>query len=80
MIVAIRGYENKQNREWERARIIAYQVYVGIPKKGNNKPIQAYMPLPSDINKVKKMSEEEKQAQRDIFIKKAMEMNKKNLN
>ena len=48
-ILAIRGYENRQLRDWERTRLIAYQVYTSIPKKGANKPITHYLPLASDL-------------------------------
>lgn len=77
IILAIRGYEKRQAREWERARLIAYQVYAGTPKKGQNKSITQYLPLASDImNKVNKDPEKLK-AQRDFFINKQREQNQK---
>jgi hypothetical protein len=77
MILSIRGYEKRQEREWERTRIIAYQVYVGTPKKGQNKPIQSYMPLPSDRLRVRKVDP----STREHFRQMAVKMNeKRNLN
>lgn len=77
IILAIRGYENKQQREWERARLVAYQVYAGTPKKSQNKSITQYLPLASDImNRVKKDPEKLK-AQREFFINKQIEQNQK---
>lgn len=69
-ILAIRGYEAKQLKEWERTRIIAYQVYAGIPKKGTNKPIHSYLPLPSDSNYGKRMGKEEYEQTRQFFLDK----------
>lgn len=69
-ILAIRGYENRQLRDWERTRLIAYQVYAGIPKKNQNKPITQYMPLPSDLRNKVTRSKEEMEAQRRFFIDK----------
>jgi hypothetical protein len=76
MILAIRGYEKRQEREWERTRIVAYQVYTSIPKKGQNKSIQAYLPLPSDKTRIKKVDPD----MREFFRQKAIKMNEKNLN
>ena len=77
MILAIRGYEKRQEREWERARLIAYQVYSGIPKKGQNKSIQAYLPLPSDKLRTRKIDPN----MREHFRQMALKMNTKtNLN
>ena len=75
MILSIRGYENRQNREWERTRIIAYQVYAGTPKKGDNKPIHSYLPLPSD--RINRKSKDEMEAVRRFFIQKQRESNLK---
>lgn len=74
-ILAIRGYEKRQMRDWERARLIAYQIYAGIPKKGNNKPIHQYLPLPSDS--IQRKSKEEMDAVRKFFINKQKEANEK---
>lgn len=68
IILAIRGYENRQVKDWERARVIAYQVYASIPTKQSKKPIQQYLPLSSD-NKHKR-SREEMKAVRAFFIEK----------
>lgn len=74
-ILAIRGYEKRQLREWERARLIAYQVYAGIPKKNPTKPIQQYLPLASD--NIHKKSKEEMEAVRKFFIEKQRKANEK---
>ena len=76
MILAIRGYEKRQEREWERTRIVAYQVYAGTPKKGQNKSIQAYLPLPSDKLRTRKIDPN----MREHFRKMALKMNERNLN
>lgn len=73
VILAIRGYENRQDREWQRARVIAYQVYVGTPKKESNKPIKAYLPLPSDMKH--KRSREEMDKVRAFFLEKQRKAN-----
>ena len=77
VILAIRGYENWQVREWERTRLVAYQVYAGIPKaKGHsNKPIHQYLPLPSDLRNRVTKSREEIEAQRRYFIDKQRRAN-----
>lgn len=74
-ILAIRGYENRQMRDWERARIIAYQVYTSIPTKQAKKPIQHYLPLPSD-NKNKR-SREEMAKVRAFFLEKQRKENER---
>lgn len=78
VILAIRGYENKQIREWERTRIIAYQVYTSIPKKQANKAIQSYLPLPSDNRN--KRSREEMNKVRTFFLEKQRKANESNKN
>lgn len=60
----------KELRAWERARLIAYQVYAGTPKKGTNKPIQSYLPLPSDGNSWHRMDKQEYQKTRELFLNK----------
>jgi hypothetical protein len=47
-ILTLRGYHNSQSREWEKYRLVAYQVYTSIPKKTPNKSIKDYFPLPTD--------------------------------
>lgn len=80
VVLAIRGYENKQLRDWERARLIAYQVYASTPKKrgDSNKPIQQYLPLPSDRARTHNIDPERFKAQRELFIKKQLEKDKLN--
>ncbi len=68
IILAIRGYESRQMRDWERARIIAYQVYASIPTKQSKKPIQQYLPLSSDNRN--KRSREEMAKVKAFFIEK----------
>lgn len=82
VILAIRGYENWQIREWERARLIAYQVYTSIPKqKGHgNKPIHQYLPLPSDLRNRNIKTKEEIEAQRRFFVEKQRKENEIKLN
>lgn len=72
IILSIRGYENKQIRDWERARLIAYEVYVSIPKKkGNsNMPIHSFMPLPSDQDRKRGLTKEKTKELRQFFIDK----------
>jgi hypothetical protein len=48
-ILTLRGHQTYQAREWEKYRLVAYQVYTSIPKKGPNKSIQQYFPLPTDM-------------------------------
>lgn len=74
VILAIRGYEIRNSRDWERFRLIAYQVYAGTPKKGSNKSIYAYLPLPTD-RKVPILTKEEDKALREFFIKKQLNKN-----
>ena len=47
-ILTLRGHQNSQARDWEKYRLVAYQVYTSIPKKTPNKSIQQYFPLPTD--------------------------------
>ena len=47
-ILTLRGNQLSQVREWEKYRLVAYQVYTSIPKKGPNKSIKDYFPLPTD--------------------------------
>lgn len=70
VILAIRGMDARELREWERTRLIAYQVYAGIPKKGTNKPIQSYLPLPSDGAMLGRMGKEEYERKREVFLNK----------
>lgn len=67
-ILAIRGYENRQEREWQRSRVIAYQIYASTPTKDSKKPIHMYLPLPSDNRN--KRSKDEMKAVRAFFIEK----------
>ena len=47
-ILTLRGHHTGQARDWEKYRLVAYQVYTSIPKKEANKSIQQYFPLPTD--------------------------------
>ena len=68
-ILTIRGNHVSQARDWEKYRLVAYQVYTSIPKKEANKSIQQYFPLPTD--KVgKKFNSEMVQARRQAFLDK----------
>lgn len=49
-ILAFRGYKRKHYKDWEQTRMIAYTTYAVAPKKGKNKPITKWLPLPSDSN------------------------------
>lgn len=68
-ILTLRGHQNSQSREWEKYRLIAYQVYTSIPKKSPNKSIQQYFPLPTDSNG-KKLDSELVKARRQAFLDK----------
>lgn len=80
IVLAIRGYEKRELGEWERTRLIAYQVYAGIPKKKgeSNKPIYSYLPLPSDGQKANRMTKESYEETRQIFLNKLKEKSKQN--
>lgn len=75
VVLAIRGYENRQEREWQRIRVIAYQVYASTPTKESKKPIHMYLPLPSDQRN--KRSKSEMEAVRQFFINKQRMANQK---
>lgn len=68
-ILTLRGHQNSQAREWEKYRLVAYQVYTSIPKKGPNKSIQQYFPLPTDMGG-KKLDSELVKARRSAFLDK----------
>jgi hypothetical protein len=68
-ILTLRGHQNSQAREWEKYRLVAYQVYTSIPKKGPNKSIQQYFPLPTD-NNGKKLDANFIKARRQAFLDK----------
>jgi len=70
IILAIRGHEYSQGKEWERTRLIAYYSYAGIPKKEKNKSITAFLPLPSDSMRSNKISDERNKELRQFFIDK----------
>jgi hypothetical protein len=72
-VLAIRGYENKQEREWQRIRVVAYQVYASTPTKDSKKSINAYLPLSSD--RLKRKPKEEMDKVRKFFIEKIMKQN-----
>jgi hypothetical protein len=68
-ILTMRGHQISQSREWEKYRLVAYQVYTSIPKKEANKSIQQYFPLPTD-NGGKTFNPEMIQARRQAFLDK----------
>lgn len=68
-ILTLRGHQTSQARDWEKYRLIAYQVYTSIPKKSPNKSIQQYFPLPTD-NTGKKLDAELVKARRLAFLDK----------
>jgi hypothetical protein len=68
-ILTMRGHQISQSREWEKYRLVAYQVYTSIPKKSSNKSIQEYFPLPTDQNG-KKLNPEMVKARRQAFLDK----------
>lgn len=78
IVLAIRGYEKREMNEWERTRLVAYQVYAGIPQKGAKKPIQSYLPLPSDKQHSGKFTKESYEETRAKFLEKLR--NKQNNN
>lgn len=39
------GYKRQQLREWERTRIIGYQIYLNTPIKGKHVSIEKYLSL-----------------------------------
>jgi hypothetical protein len=68
-ILILRGHHTAQARDWEKYRLVAYQVYTSIPKKNPNKSIQQYFPLPTD-NTGKKLDVELVKARRSAFLDK----------
>jgi hypothetical protein len=68
-ILTLRGHKTSQAREWEKYRLVAYQVYTSIPKKGPNKSIQQYFPLPTDMGG-KKLDPDLVKARRQAFLDK----------
>jgi hypothetical protein len=68
-ILTIRGNHVSQARDWEKYRLVAYQVYTSIPKKEANKSIQQYFPLPTDKGG-NKFNPEMVKARRQAFLDK----------
>ena len=68
-ILTMRGHQISQAREWEKYRLVAYQVYTSIPKKTPNKSIQQYFPLPTD-GVGRKLDNELVKARRQAFLDK----------
>lgn len=60
----VNGYMNRDNRDWQRARFIAYNVYLSIPKK-TNEHIHDFMPLPGDPTQQEIAKYEKAQAMKD---------------
>jgi hypothetical protein len=70
IILSIRGYENRQLKDWERARLIAYYGYAGIPEKASKKSIFGFLPLSSDANRTNKRTKEQDKELRQFFVDK----------
>ena len=68
-ILTLRGHQNSQARDWEKYRLVAYQVYTSIPKKSPNKSIHQYFPLPTD-GSGRKLDPELVKARRQAFLDK----------
>jgi hypothetical protein len=68
-ILTMRGHQISQSREWEKYRLVAYQVYTSIPKKAPNKSIQQYFPLPTDQSG-RKLDSSMVKARRNAFLDK----------
>jgi hypothetical protein len=68
-ILTMRGHQISQARDWEKYRLVAYQVYTSIPKKSPNKSIQQYFPLPTDQSG-KKLDSSLVKARRNAFLDK----------
>ena len=68
-ILTMRGHQVSQSREWEKYRLVAYQVYTSIAKKSPNKSIQQYFPLPTDQSG-KKLDSSLVKARRNAFLDK----------
>jgi hypothetical protein len=68
-ILTMRGHQVSQSREWEKYRLVAYQVYTSIPKKSANKSIQQYFPLPTD-QIGRKLDSSMVKARREAFLDK----------
>lgn len=43
------AYDNKQVKEWERTRMVAYLIYKANTSDKSPKSIKAFFPLPSDV-------------------------------
>jgi len=46
------AYDNKQIKEWERTRTIAYLIYKSNTTDKSPKSLKAFFPLPSDVEEV----------------------------
>jgi hypothetical protein len=68
-LLTLRGHHTSQARDWEKYRLVAYQVYTSIPKKSPNKSIQQYFPLPTDQSG-KKLDSSLVKARRQAFLDK----------
>lgn len=47
-ILAYRGFRKSKVKEWEHSRFVAYWTYATAQKKGPNKSIHHWFPLPTD--------------------------------
>jgi len=69
-ILTLRGYNIKNAREWEKYRLVAYQVYTSIPTKQPKKGITQYLPLLTDRLNTKQYNPEQIKQRRALFIAK----------
>lgn len=70
VILTIRGYNERELKGWQKARLIAYQVYASVPKKEQNMSMQKWFPLASDKKQSEKISREEMIEARRFFANK----------
>jgi hypothetical protein len=58
------AYDNRQIKEWERTRTLAYMIYRSNSAEKNPKSIKTFFPLPSDeveVDESPKISDEQLQ-------------------
>ena len=70
VILAIKGYNDRDIKGWEKTREISYQIYLGIPKKEPNLTRTKFMPLSSDNIRDDKISRDEMIEARAFFVNK----------
>jgi hypothetical protein len=69
-ILMLQGYNIKQSRDWEKFRLVSYQVYLSYPKREANKSITNYLSLVSDKLNKKSYSVDMLKARRQAFLDK----------